>query len=74
MSPIPVPTSSSVASRELARAKIPSSSERTARVPPNRAFARATSARERATISGWTSGSSRYSMPRRRDGVSREVS
>src|SRR5919204_1983229 len=48
-----------------------SSSASTARIPPKRAFDRATSSSERRTIRASMAGSSRYSMPRRRRGVSR---
>ncbi len=68
MSPTPLPTSSSVAFASNSGRTAPSSS-RTARVPPNNAFASATSASERRTRRGSTPGASRYSKPRRRGGV-----
>src|SRR5687768_9932705 len=68
MSPMPLPTSSRVARAPSWGSTAPTSS-RTARVPPNSAFANATSASERRTIRGSTSGASRYSVPRRRGGV-----
>src|SRR5450830_27574 len=69
MSPSPVPTSSSVASRGTSfNASLTSS--RAELIPPNRALARATSASERVTIRGSTSGESSISTPLLRGGVS----
>src|SRR6266404_2056563 len=75
MSPSPVPTSSSVASRGTSlTASVNSSSAEL--IPPNSVFARATSASERLTMFGSISGESRNSKPLFRGGVrmSRSVS
>ena len=70
MSPRPVPTSSSVASRPSAP-RASSISSIAALIPPNSALARATSASERVTIAGSTSGESSISTPLLRGGVKR---
>src|SRR5215210_4569597 len=68
MSPSPVPTSRRVARRgRLSSVSLISSSAELK--PPKRALQRATSARDRVTTSGSTSGRSRISTPRRRGGV-----
>src|SRR5687767_3989563 len=70
MSPAPVPTSSSVALGPRSGSTSATSAS-TARAPPKSVFASATSARERVTSAGSTSGPSRISTPRRRAGVRR---
>src|SRR2546430_2637473 len=70
MSPRPVPTSSNVALRgRILRTSLISSI--TALVPPKSAFALATSASDRVTMPGSTSGKSSISTPLFRGGVSR---